>query len=65
MALHELDADDRDLVSLLTTGLTSGEIAVRLRVSVNAIERRTSHLLMRLGLESRAELISATALDEI
>lgn len=65
MALHELDAEDRDLVSLVATGLTNEEIAARLRVTVHAVERRTTRLLARLGFDTRADLIAATALDDV
>lgn len=65
MSLKELDPEDVDLVTLLATGMTDDEVATRLHITIGAVQRRTARLLVRLGLASKSELISAVALDVI
>ena len=65
MGLYDLDVDDVDLVTLLSTGMTNDEIAGRLRLTAAAVDRRTARLLSKLGFDSKAELIHAAALDLI
>lgn len=52
-----LSARERDVLRLLALGHTNHEIARELVVSIRTVEGHRAHLLTKLGLASRAELV--------
>jgi DNA-binding CsgD family transcriptional regulator/tetratricopeptide (TPR) repeat protein len=51
----ELDADDRELMLLMTEGLTNAEMAARLNVAEESIATRLAGVLAKLGASDRAQ----------
>ena len=58
-ALAGLTTRQREVSLLIATGITNAEIAERLGLSVNTVERHVTRILERLGLSSRAALAAA------
>jgi DNA-binding NarL/FixJ family response regulator len=56
-ALEPLSDRERDVMPLLALGYTNGEIAERLFISVRTVDAHRAHIMLKLGLESRAELV--------
>jgi DNA-binding CsgD family transcriptional regulator/tetratricopeptide (TPR) repeat protein len=54
-AATELEAGDRELLVLMTEGLTNGEMADRLGVSEASISTRLARILVELGASDRAQ----------
>lgn len=52
-----LTSREIDVVKLLTSGLTNRQIADRLCISVRTVESHRAHILGKLSLESRADLV--------
>ncbi len=52
-----LSIREREILALLAFGYTNREIAQRLFVSVRTVEAHRAHILTKLGLSSRAELV--------
>jgi two-component system, NarL family, response regulator NreC len=48
---------EREVLSLVAQGYTNQEIAGRLVVSVKTVETHRAHLMSKLGLQTRAELV--------
>lgn len=48
---------EREVLSLVAQGYTNQEIAERLVVSVKTVETHRAHLMSKLGLQTRAELV--------
>lgn len=48
---------EREVLHLIAQGLTSREIAARLVVSLNTVHTHRAHIMEKLGLHSRAQLI--------
>lgn len=59
--LSTLSADERRVVDLVRQGLRNKEIAAMLYVSLRTVEVRLTRIYQRLGVGSRAQLISALA----
>lgn len=51
-----LSAREREVAALVAEGLTSKEIAYRLRVTERTAENHVEHILVKLGLRSRAQI---------
>lgn len=45
------------MLTLVSEGYTNQEVADRLIVSVKTVETHRAHIMSKLGLESRAELV--------
>ena len=44
-----------DVLELLATGLSNGEIAQRLRLSLNTVERHVSNVYLKVGARNRVD----------
>jgi DNA-binding NarL/FixJ family response regulator len=56
-ALDPLSERERDIVHLLALGYTNQEIAKRLYISVRTVDTHRAHIMRKLELETRAELV--------
>jgi len=56
-ALEPLSERERDVVYLLALGYTNQEIGQRLYISVRTVDTHRAHIMRKLQLESRAELV--------
>jgi DNA-binding NarL/FixJ family response regulator len=56
-ALEPLSDREREVMQLLALGHTNREIAERLFISVRTVDAHRAHIMLKLGLESRAELV--------
>ena len=54
--LEELTAREREVMALVARGLSNGEIAERLVISLKTADTHASHIRDKLGLRSRAEI---------
>ena len=57
--VYSLSAREREVLRLILEGLTSREIALRLTLSVNTIERHRANMMQKLGVHNRVELVKA------
>jgi NarL family two-component system response regulator LiaR len=53
-----LSAREHEVLQLIATGRTNAEIADMLSIAPRTVTTHASHILNKLGLESRAELIA-------
>jgi DNA-binding CsgD family transcriptional regulator len=53
-----LMAGEQDVLRLIAAGFTNAQIAVRLRISERAVEKRLGNVFRRLGATSRAEAVA-------
>ena len=56
-ALEALSERERDVVQLLALGYANQEIAARLFISVRTVDTHRAHIMLKLGLETRADLV--------
>ena len=56
-AFLELTDREREVLGLVAQGYTNQEIADRLIVSVKTVETHRAHIMSKLGLQTRAELV--------
>jgi DNA-binding NarL/FixJ family response regulator len=56
-ALAPLSDRERDVLHLLALGHTNQEIAARLCISVRTVDTHRAHIMLKLSLETRAELV--------
>jgi len=56
-ALEPLSDRERDVVHLLALGHTNQEIGRRLFISARTVDTHRSHVMLKLGLKTRAELV--------
>jgi DNA-binding NarL/FixJ family response regulator len=56
-ALEPLSERERDVVHLLALGYTNQEIAEKLFISVRTVDTHRAHIMRKLQLETRAELV--------
>jgi DNA-binding NarL/FixJ family response regulator len=56
-ALEPLSERERDIVHLLALGYTNQEIANKLFISVRTVDTHRAHIMRKLDLETRAELV--------
>jgi DNA-binding NarL/FixJ family response regulator len=56
-ALEPLSEREQDVLQLLALGHTNQEIGKQLFISVRTVDTHRAHIMMKLGLESRAELV--------
>jgi pimeloyl-ACP methyl ester carboxylesterase len=63
-ASAELTARERQVAALIASGLSNGEVAGRLRISVRTAEAHAEHIRDKLGFRSRAQ-IAAWAADNL
>jgi DNA-binding NarL/FixJ family response regulator len=56
-ALEPLSERERDIVHLLALGYTNQEIGTRLFISVRTVDTHRAHIMRKLRLETRAELV--------
>jgi len=56
-ALEPLSERERDIVHLLALGYTNQEIGRKLFISVRTVDTHRAHIMRKLDLESRAELV--------
>jgi DNA-binding NarL/FixJ family response regulator len=56
-ALAPLSARERDVLHLLALGYRNHEIATRLFISVRTVDTHRAHIMLKLSLETRAELV--------
>ena len=56
-ALGALSERERDVLQLLALGYTNQEIAARLFISVRTVDTHRAHIMLKLALETRAELV--------
>jgi two-component system, NarL family, response regulator NreC len=56
-ALEPLSERERDIVHLLALGYTNQEIARKLFISVRTVDTHRAHIMRKLELETRAELV--------
>ena len=59
--LARLDARDREILSLLVEGLSTTQVATKLFLSPKTIRNRTSEILAKLGVVTRADAITLAA----
>jgi PAS domain S-box-containing protein len=57
-ALRPLSARETEVVRLLTTGATSRAVAKRLNISTATVRNHVQHILTKLGIHSRLELVA-------
>ena len=55
---HDLTNRERDVLALLVKGLSNGEIAAQLHISVSAVKYHVSNILSKLGATNRTEAAS-------
>jgi two-component system response regulator NreC len=55
--IYSLSAREREVLRLIAEGLTAREIAGRLYLSVNTIERHRANLMEKLGVHNRVDLV--------
>jgi len=56
-ALEPLSERERDIIQLLALGYTNQEIGKRLFISVRTVDTHRAHIMRKLQLETRAELV--------
>lgn len=56
-ALEELSERERDVLQLLALGYTNQEIGRKLYISVRTVDTHRAHIMRKLRLETRAELV--------
>jgi DNA-binding NarL/FixJ family response regulator len=56
-ALEPLSDRERDILHLLALGYTNQEIAAQLFISVRTVDTHRAHIMAKLALETRAELV--------
>ena len=56
-ALDPLSERERDIIQLLALGYTNQEIAGRLFISVRTVDTHRAHIMRKLQLDTRAELV--------
>jgi DNA-binding NarL/FixJ family response regulator len=56
-ALEPLSERERDIVHLLALGYTNQEIGTKLYISVRTVDTHRAHIMRKLDLETRAELV--------
>ena len=56
-ALAPLSERERDVLQLLALGYMNQEIAARLFISVRTVDTHRAHIMLKLDLETRAELV--------
>jgi two-component system, NarL family, response regulator NreC len=56
-ALEDLSERERDVLQLLALGHTNQEIGKKLFISVRTVDTHRAHIMRKLGLETRAELV--------
>jgi DNA-binding NarL/FixJ family response regulator len=56
-ALEPLSERERDIVHLLALGYTNQEIGTKLYISVRTVDTHRAHVMRKLDLETRAELV--------
>jgi DNA-binding NarL/FixJ family response regulator len=56
-ALDPLSPRERDILNLLALGYTNQEIGAKLFVSVRTVDTHRAHIMRKLHLETRAELV--------
>jgi len=56
-ALQPISDRERDVLHLLAMGYTNTEIGSKLFVSVRTVDTHRAHIMQKLGLETRAELV--------
>jgi DNA-binding NarL/FixJ family response regulator len=56
-ALEPISDRERDVLHLLAMGYTNQEIASKLFISVRTVDTHRAHIMQKLGLETRAELV--------
>ena len=56
-ALEALSERERDVLQLLALGYTNQEIAARLFISVRTVDTHRAHIMLKLDLDTRAELV--------
>jgi DNA-binding NarL/FixJ family response regulator len=54
---EEISQRERDVLYLLALGYTNQEIAAKLYISVRTVETHRAHIMRKLDLETRAELV--------
>ncbi len=54
---EEISQRERDVLYLLALGYTNQEIAAKLFISVRTVETHRAHIMRKLGLATRAELV--------
>jgi two-component system, NarL family, response regulator NreC len=54
---EEISQRERDVLYLLALGYTNQEIAAKLFISVRTVETHRAHIMRKLNLETRAELV--------
>jgi DNA-binding CsgD family transcriptional regulator len=58
---ESLTPAERDVVALVTDGLTNAETATRLFVSPRTVQTHLTHVYTKLGLTSRVQLVQEAA----
>ena len=56
-ALEPLSERERDIIHLLALGYTNQEIGQKLFISVRTVDTHRAHIMRKLQLETRAELV--------
>ena len=56
-ALEPLTERERDILQLLALGYTNQEIGRKRYISVRTVDTHRAHIMRKLGLETRAELV--------
>ena len=56
-ALEPLSERERDILQLLALGYTNQEIGRKRFISVRTVDTHRGHIMRKLGLETRAELV--------
>jgi DNA-binding NarL/FixJ family response regulator len=55
---HELTTREREILELIAEGLTNGDIAARLLISVNTARNHVQNILAKLDAHSKLEALS-------
>ena len=56
-SLDDFTAREREITELVASGLTNGQIGVRLHISENTVEYHLHRIYSRLGLSTRTALV--------
>jgi DNA-binding NarL/FixJ family response regulator len=64
-AVGRLTPREREVLTLLVEGLTHKEIAERLVITPRTVAKHIEHILVKLGVHSRAQAVAVALRDQV